>query len=67
MKLDRAVTVAAYGPDALCRRSRRNLLWGSHLPSTPFKNSLSDNPKAADRAAKCLSPTSRTPRSRSEM
>jgi hypothetical protein len=37
-----------------------------HLPSIPFRNSLSDSSKAADSAAKCRSPTSRTPRSRSE-
>jgi len=39
----------------------------SYLPFTPFRNSLRDTSKAVARAAKWRSPTSRTPRSRSEM
>jgi hypothetical protein len=40
---------------------------GSHLPSMPLRNSLSDISKAAARAARWRNPTSRAPRSRSEM
>ena len=44
-----------------------NSRWRHYLPSMPFKNSPSDNSKAAASAAKWRNPTSRTPRSRSEM
>ena len=39
----------------------------AYLPLMPFRNSLRDISKAAARAAKWRSPTSRAPRSRSEI